>query len=113
MTTKNQSVLLPLLFEKKVTLVIKREDAIHPLISGNKYRKLKYNLLTAKNGGYNTILTYGGAYSNHIAATACAGKKFGFKTIGVIRGVELQEKWHNNSTLKLASGPELPLNIDL
>ncbi|WKX77379.1 1-aminocyclopropane-1-carboxylate deaminase/D-cysteine desulfhydrase [Zobellia laminariae] len=87
---------------KKVSLVLKREDRIHPLISGNKYRKLKYNLKEAKTQGFDTLLTFGGAFSNHIAATAYAGKIHGLKTIGIIRGEELAQKWQENSTLKLA-----------
>ncbi|MBA3987082.1 MAG: 1-aminocyclopropane-1-carboxylate deaminase/D-cysteine desulfhydrase, partial [Flavobacteriales bacterium] len=57
-----------------VQIDIKREDLLHPEISGNKFRKLKYNVLEAKNSNHNTLLTFGGAYSNHIAATAAAGK---------------------------------------
>lgn len=102
MHAQNQPVELPILQEKQVSLAIKREDLIHPLISGNKFRKLKYNLLEAQKGGFDTILTYGGAFSNHIAATAYAGLESGFKTIGVIRGQELHDKWHENTTLKLA-----------
>ena len=101
-TTENQEVHLPILDQKKVSLVIKREDRIHPLISGNKYRKLKYNLKEAKTQGFDTLLTFGGAFSNHIAATAYAGKIHGLKTIGIIRGEELAQKWQENSTLKLA-----------
>ena len=71
-----------------VELFIKREDLTDPIISGNKYRKLKYNLLNAKDIGLNTLLTFGGAYSNHIHAVAYAGHKYGFNTIGVIRGEE-------------------------
>jgi 1-aminocyclopropane-1-carboxylate deaminase/D-cysteine desulfhydrase-like pyridoxal-dependent ACC family enzyme len=78
---------------------VKREDLIHPIISGNKWRKLKYNLQTAKEQGQDTLLTFGGAYSNHIAATAYAGQEFGFKTIGIIRGEELKG---DNSTLSYA-----------
>ena len=59
---------------------------MHPEISGNKWRKLKYNLIEAKKRRLATLLTFGGAYSNHIHATAAAGKTFGFKTIGIIRG---------------------------
>lgn len=69
-----------------IRLLIKREDEWHPLISGNKWRKLKYNLKEAKNQGKHTLLTFGGAYSNHLAATAAAGKKFDFATIGIVRG---------------------------
>ncbi len=67
---------------------IKREDKFHHAISGNKWRKLKYNLIEAKRQGKETLLTFGGAYSNHIYATASAGNLFGFKTIGLIRGEE-------------------------
>ena len=102
MQVKNQSVHLPILYEKQVSLSIKREDLIHPFISGNKYRKLKYNLEAAKIHGFDTILTFGGAFSNHIAATAYAGKLHGLKTIGVIRGEEISQKWETNPTLKLA-----------
>ncbi|PCJ01433.1 MAG: 1-aminocyclopropane-1-carboxylate deaminase [Flavobacteriales bacterium] len=84
--------------EKNIQLFILREDLIHPQISGNKWRKLKYNIQEAKEKGFDTILTFGGAFSNHIAATATAGKEFGFKTIGIIRGNEV-----NNSTLDLAT----------
>jgi 1-aminocyclopropane-1-carboxylate deaminase len=76
------------LFKSRVRLFIKREDLIDPYISGNKWFKLKYNLLEAKKLGYKKILTFGGAYSNHIYSTAAAGKQFGFETIGVIRGEE-------------------------
>ncbi len=86
-----------LLFEKGVKLFVKRDDMIHPHISGNKWRKMKYNLLAAKST--DTLLTFGGAYSNHIAATAAAGHEYGFKTIGVIRG---EEHLPLNDTLKLA-----------
>jgi 1-aminocyclopropane-1-carboxylate deaminase len=83
-------------------IVIRREDLIHPYISGNKYRKLKYNIAEAKLLNYNTVLTFGGAFSNHIAALAFAGKTYGFSTIGVIRGDELREKINLNPTLEFA-----------
>lgn len=85
-----------------VKVFIRREDLIHPFISGNKYRKLKYNLLQAKKENQTTLLTFGGAFSNHIAATAFAGKENGFKTIGIIRGEELYPKIDENPTLKFA-----------
>jgi len=69
-----------------IKLYIKRDDLIHQDISGNKWRKLKYNLFAARKKNQNTLLTFGGAYSNHIHATAAAGKYFDFKTIGIIRG---------------------------
>lgn len=93
--------------DKEVSLFIKREDELHPFISGNKYRKLKYNLVEASNQNKNTLLTFGGAYSNHIAAAAAAGFEHNFKTIGVIRGDELAtnltEVLKTNPTLKFAS----------
>jgi 1-aminocyclopropane-1-carboxylate deaminase len=71
-----------------VRLLLKRDDLINPEIPGNKWRKLKYNIAAARGEGASTLLTFGGAYSNHIRATAAAGDYFGFKTIGVIRGEE-------------------------
>jgi 1-aminocyclopropane-1-carboxylate deaminase len=85
-----------------IKLFIKREDLIHPFVSGNKFRKLKYNLQQAKKENHTTLLTFGGAFSNHIAATAFAGKEKGFKTIGIIRGEELASKIQENPTLKFA-----------
>lgn len=95
---KNQFILK----KNTVDVFIKREDLIHPFVSGNKYRKLKYNLLKAKEEGYSTLLTFGGAFSNHIAAVAFAGKENNFKTVGIIRGDELGEKIDENPTLKFA-----------
>jgi 1-aminocyclopropane-1-carboxylate deaminase len=100
--SEQHPVNLPLLIEKKVSLTLKREDLLHSQISGNKLRKLKYNLIHAKELGFDTLLTFGGAYSNHIAATAHAGKEYHLKTIGVIRGDELAEKRQTNPTLTLA-----------
>ena len=74
--------------ERKITLLIKREDLNHPFMSGNKWHKLKYNLQEAKNQGKKILLTFGGAYSNHIYAVSAAGKIFNFNTIGIIRGEE-------------------------
>ncbi|MHB1148095.1 MAG: 1-aminocyclopropane-1-carboxylate deaminase/D-cysteine desulfhydrase [Lutibacter sp.] len=93
--------------DRGVSLFIKREDELHPFISGNKYRKLKYNLAEAAKQQKSTLLTFGGAYSNHIAATATAGFVYNLKTIGIIRGDELannlEEIIQNNPTLKFAS----------
>ena len=74
---------------------IKRLDLIHPQISGNKFFKLKYNLLAARQQGVEKVLTFGGAYSNHIAATAFAAHKFGFQSLGMIRGEELAQRPFN------------------
>lgn len=96
----NQELHIP--FPNNISLTIKREDLIHPFISGNKFRKLKYNLLQAKIENKKTLLTFGGAFSNHIAAVAFAGKEEGFKTIGIIRGEEIVAKIKENPTLKFA-----------
>lgn len=85
--------------EKEISLWLKREDKLHHQISGNKFRKLKYNLAEAEKKGIKTLLTFGGAYSNHIYATAAAGKEYGFNTIGIIRG---EEHLPLNPTLKFA-----------
>jgi len=85
-----------------VTLFIKRDDLIHPYVSGNKFRKLKYNLQQAKHENKETLLTFGGAFSNHILAVAAAGKENGFNTIGIIRGDELFDKISENPTLQKA-----------
>lgn len=69
-------------------MYLKRDDLIHPEIPGNKWRKLNYNVSAAREQGYSTLLTFGGAYSNHIRATAAAGHYFGFSTVGIIRGEE-------------------------
>ena len=102
-----QQVFFSEIAHKKVSLFIKREDALHPFISGNKYRKLKYNLIEASKQHKKTLVTFGGAYSNHIAAAAAAGHQFNFKTIGVIRGDEFAKDVNkyvqNNPTLKFAS----------
>ena len=84
-----------------VSVTVKRLDQIHPQISGNKFFKLKYNFLEAQKQGLNKVLTFGGAYSNHIAATAYAAHLFGFKSVGIIRGEELAAK-PLNSTLATA-----------
>lgn len=94
-------------FNSKSNIVVdlKREDEIHPFVSGNKFRKLKYNIKAAISQKKNTVLTYGGAYSNHICATAAAAKMYGLKSIGIIRGEELyiHEKENTlNPTLRFA-----------
>ena len=104
--TENQQIFLPVLEDKKVELFIKREDLIHPLVSGNKFRKLKYNITEAKKLKKKSLLTFGGAFSNHIVATAVAGKLNGLKTFGVIRGDELglniKKTLEENATLRTA-----------
>ena len=75
-----------------VRLYFKRDDLIHPFISGNKWRKLKYNLLKARENHQHHLVTFGGAYSNHILATAAAGAKFGFQTTAFVRGEEVNNQ---------------------
>ena len=92
--------------QKNIQLFLKREDLIHPKISGNKYWKLFYNINSYldRNLANPFVITFGGAFSNHVAATAALGKEFQLKTLGIIRGEELQNKWQENPTLKLAHG---------
>ncbi len=111
--SENQWVHADLLYEKEISLCIKREDQIHPEVSGNKFRKLKYNLLEARKKGFNRVVTFGGAYSNHILATAVAANMMGFQSVGVIRGDELKNEFEQviktNTTLRkaLETGMEL------
>lgn len=90
----------PSIVASGVNLWVLRLDLTHPYISGNKFFKLKYNLEEAKKQKQRTLLTFGGAYSNHIAATAAAGKEYGFGTVGIIRGEELEKT--DNPTLRFA-----------
>ena len=106
-STKNQGVVLPELSGIDCQITIKREDQIHPLVSGNKFRKLKYNIQEAVKQKHTKLLTFGGAFSNHILATAAAGNLKHLQTVGVIRGDELgkdvAKTLANNSTLRKAS----------
>ncbi len=80
-----------------VPITVKRLDLVHPQISGNKFFKLKYNFAQAKRLGLRKVLTFGGAYSNHIAAAAFAAHACGFESAGIIRGQELAERALNNT----------------
>jgi 1-aminocyclopropane-1-carboxylate deaminase len=93
------------------SLSILREDQIHPFVSGNKFRKLKYTIQEAQRLKKTTLLTFGGAYSNHIAAVAAAGNKLGLTTIGVIRGEELKDKALQNPTLQFAKECNMRLHF--
>lgn len=97
--TPLQKISDPLSDQSEINLFIKREDLNHPYLSGNKWHKLKYNLVEALDKNYETILTFGGAYSNHIYAAASAGKLLNLRTIGIIRG---EEHLPLNPTLKFA-----------
>ena len=99
MESNNQKISIE---NTSVSLYIKREDLLRPNISGNKFRKLKYNLSQAKSENKETLLTFGGAFSNHILAVAAAGNEQGFRTIGIIRGEELADKISENPTLQKA-----------
>lgn len=90
-----------------ITLLIKREDQNHPFVSGNKWWKLKYNLEEALKAGQTTLLTFGGAYSNHIYATAAAAHELGLKSIGIIRG---EETLPLNATLSFAKSSGMQLH---
>ncbi len=100
----NQSI--PISFSDNISVCIKREDLLHPFISGNKFRKLKYNIAFAKAQQLETLVTFGGAYSNHIAATAAAAKVNGLQAVGIIRGEELgndlEQTLSENPTLHFA-----------
>ncbi|PSL03056.1 1-aminocyclopropane-1-carboxylate deaminase/D-cysteine desulfhydrase [Cecembia rubra] len=96
----------PLWEKKGIELSIKRLDQVHSMASGNKFFKLKYNLIQAQKLGKSTLLTFGGAYSNHIFATAAAAEYVGFKSIGIIRG---EETLPLNPTLKAAQSHGMEL----
>ncbi|MGJ1432362.1 1-aminocyclopropane-1-carboxylate deaminase/D-cysteine desulfhydrase [Sphingobacterium spiritivorum] len=91
-----EEIISPLYIEKNIRVFVKRDDLIHPYISGNKWRKLKYPLQKALQQNKKKVVTFGGAWSNHLLATACAGAKFGFTTHGIVRGEEV-----NNPVLTL------------
>lgn len=94
--------------KRNITLYVKRDDLIHDEVSGNKWRKLKLNIEQAIQKGHDTILTYGGAHSNHITATAAAAEMFGLKSIGIIRGEDANPE---NPTLKFAAGKGMLLKF--
>lgn len=106
--TKKMKILSPLqkiendfFKDKKIEVFIKRDDLIHPLISGNKWRKCFYLLEHLKKSGIKNVITFGGAYSNHIHAFSYAANELGLNAIGIIRGEELEQK-PLNSTLSFA-----------
>ena len=105
-----QATDLPEISRYGVSLSLKREDLLFPSLSGNKYRKLKYNLKRAGELGHGTILTFGGAYSNHLHATAAAGRLYGFRTIGIVRGEELSGR-PLNPTLESAQQRGMELHF--
>ena len=94
---------------RSIQVYVKRDDLIDDMVSGNKWRKLKYNILAAKNGQFPRILTFGGAYSNHLVATAKACHVAGFESIGIVRGDELTPE--SNETLKRCSAFGMQLHF--
>lgn len=92
---------------RNVRLLVKRDDLIHPEVSGNKWRKLKYNVELALFQKKDGILTFGGAYSNHLLAVAAACNLAGLKSIGIVRGEEL----HANSNENLERCSELGMEL--
>lgn len=109
--SQNQVLHHPFFDREGIQVSVKREDLIHPVVSGNKYRKLKYNLIEAQSQNHHTLLTFGGAYSNHLAATAAAGKLMGFKTIGIVRGEELAFGHLQNPTLSYCASQNMQLEF--
>jgi len=89
-TTPLQRIEHELFHEHGVELYIKREDLVHPQISGNKWYKLKHNLQYAKQQGYTRLVSFGGAFSNHLHALAYAGQQFSFETLGFVRGERIE-----------------------
>ncbi|MBE51246.1 MAG: 1-aminocyclopropane-1-carboxylate deaminase [Flavobacteriales bacterium] len=107
MTIKTDEISLPILLSRNIKIYIKRLDLMHPYVSGNKWFKLKHNFSEAVVNGYNKILTFGGAYSNHIFSTAYLAKELGLQSIGVIRGEEIIPK---NYTLNFAENCNMKLH---
>lgn len=95
-----------------VRLLLKRDDLIHPDLPGNKWRKLAPNLRAAARSGRHTLLTFGGAYSNHLRATAAAGRLLGLATVGVVRGDELAGRPLNPSLARCAADGMRLLFVD-
>lgn len=86
-----QKIEISRLNKRAIQLFVKRDDLIDDFVSGNKWRKLKYNVAYAKQIKKEGVLTFGGAFSNHLVATAAACHKVGIRAIGIVRGEELNE----------------------
>ncbi|WP_314243899.1 1-aminocyclopropane-1-carboxylate deaminase/D-cysteine desulfhydrase [Streptomyces kutzneri] len=86
-----------------VRLLLKRDDLVHPELPGNKWRKLAPNLRAALDAGHDGLVTFGGAYSNHLRATAAAGRLLGLRTVGIVRGDELAGRPLNDSLARCAA----------
>lgn len=103
---KLQQLAHPVLNQQKITISVLRLDLHQPLLSGNKYFKLKYNLEQARQQGYKQVLSFGGAFSNHLHALAMAGQQYGLATVGVVRGEKTSPL---NATLQDASDAGMEL----
>lgn len=106
----NQSLALPIFKKMGIEVFVKREDLLHPEVSGNKFRKLKYNLQEAQKEGCDGLLTFGGAFSNHLAATAAAAQACGMASVGVVRGDEIANK-PLNTTLAYCQSQGMQLHF--
>ncbi|MDB1087545.1 pyridoxal-phosphate dependent enzyme [Streptomyces sp. ACA25] len=98
-----QEVNDPRFARRGLRLLLKRDDLLHPELVGNKWRKLAPNLRVAWESGHRTVLTFGGAYSNHLRATAAAGRLLGLGTVGIVRGEELAGRPLNPSLARCAA----------
>lgn len=94
---------------REMEVLVKRDDLLHPEVSGNKWRKLQYNIAQAFHTKSQGIFTFGGAYSNHLLATAAAARAAGLKSIGFVRGEELHE--NSNDTLRRCSALGMELQF--
>ena len=92
-----------------IRLTLKREDQLHPVVSGNKFRKLKYPFLALQSQSESLVVTFGGAFSNHLAAVAAAGKALNIETIGLVRGEEWQKRWAESATLSFCQAQGMRL----
>ncbi|MEM9052612.1 MAG: pyridoxal-phosphate dependent enzyme, partial [Bacteroidota bacterium] len=106
--SREEHVIYKPLNQRGIELWIKRDDLIHEEVSGNKWRKLKWNIANAIQNEKDTILTFGGAFSNHIAATAAAAKIHGLKSIGIIRGEDADLE---NPTLSGAASNGMKIHL--
>jgi len=106
-----QKIEHPLYDARRLEVFIKREDLIHPEISGNKWRKLKYNIQFALENNKRGIITFGGAFSNHIYATAHACHQFGLQSICYVRGLHVDLNNPTLSSIRQAGGKIIPLEI--
>jgi 1-aminocyclopropane-1-carboxylate deaminase len=106
--SKLQTISHPLFEKHQLHVSIKRDDSIHPIISGNKWRKLKFNLAFAKTHNYTGVISFGGSFSNHIHALAFSCQQQGLKSIGIIRG---EKEYASNFTLSMAQKWGMQLNF--